>query len=95
MQSFENGIENDFEMTVSKIISLLKETRAAKRNVYVIGNGASATMASHLTIDFWKNLKIKAHLFSDSASLTAVGNIFVSTSASVNHSVYMEIQTIY
>ena len=31
-------------------------------------------MASHLTIDFWKNLKIKAHLFSDSASLTAVGN---------------------
>ena len=40
VQSFENGIENDFEMTVSKIISLLKETRAAKRNVYVIGNGA-------------------------------------------------------
>ena len=58
VQSFENGIENDFEMTVSKIINLLKETRAAKRNVYVIGNGASATMASHLTIDFWKNLKI-------------------------------------
>ena len=74
VQGFENGIENDFETTVSKVISLLKETRAAKRNVFVIGNGASATMASHLTIDFWKNLKIKAHLFSDQASLTAVGN---------------------
>ena len=74
VQGFENGIENDFEITVSKIISLLRETRSAKRNVFVIGNGASATMASHLTIDFWKNLEIKAHLFSDQASLTAVGN---------------------
>ena len=73
-QGFENGIENDFEIIISKIISLLKEAKAEKRSVFVIGNGASATMASHVAIDFWKNLKIKAQLFSDAASLTAVGN---------------------
>ena len=39
-----------------------------------IGNGASASMSSHYTLDFWKNGKIRAINFNDHASLTAIGN---------------------
>jgi len=74
VKGFENGVEKDFETTVSKVIVEIGKARTNKRNVFIIGNGASATMASHVAVDFWKNLKIKAQLFTDSASLTAVGN---------------------
>jgi D-sedoheptulose 7-phosphate isomerase len=41
---------------------------------YFIGNGASATMASHMALDCAKNAGIRALAFNDPASLTALGN---------------------
>lgn len=41
---------------------------------YFIGNGASATMASHMALDCSKNAGIRALAFNDAASLTAIGN---------------------
>jgi D-sedoheptulose 7-phosphate isomerase len=41
---------------------------------YFIGNGASATMASHMALDCAKNAGIRALAFNDAASLTALGN---------------------
>jgi D-sedoheptulose 7-phosphate isomerase len=52
-------------------------TLAAKgldRVHYFIGNGASATMASHLALDCAKNAGIRSLAFNDPASLTALGN---------------------
>jgi D-sedoheptulose 7-phosphate isomerase len=42
--------------------------------IYFIGNGASATMASHMALDFTKNGGFKSLAFNDSAYLTAIGN---------------------
>jgi D-sedoheptulose 7-phosphate isomerase len=41
---------------------------------YFVGNGASATMASHMALDCAKNAGIRALAFNDLASLTALGN---------------------
>jgi D-sedoheptulose 7-phosphate isomerase len=39
-----------------------------------IGNGASASIASHMATDFWKNTNIRAVAFNDCALLTCMGN---------------------
>jgi D-sedoheptulose 7-phosphate isomerase len=48
-----------------------------KRNgkrVYLIGNGASASMASHTATDLSKNALVQAEVFTDLAILTALAN---------------------
>ena len=42
--------------------------------VYLIGNGASASMASHMAADFSKNCECRSMAFNDIALLTAVSN---------------------
>ncbi len=52
-------------------------TEAAKRQDkvhYFVGNGASATMASHMALDCSKNAGIRGLAFNDPAYLTAIGN---------------------
>ncbi|UCH83847.1 MAG: SIS domain-containing protein [Candidatus Latescibacterota bacterium] len=44
--------------------------------VMLIGNGASASIASHMATDFWRNSRIRATEFNDSALLTCVSNDF-------------------
>jgi D-sedoheptulose 7-phosphate isomerase len=55
-------------------VGLAREARDKGRTHYFIGNGASATMASHLALDCSKNGGIPALAFNDAASLTAIGN---------------------
>jgi D-sedoheptulose 7-phosphate isomerase len=45
-----------------------------RRTVYLIGNGASASMASHFAADLAKNGGLKTHTFSDLSLITAVAN---------------------
>jgi len=42
--------------------------------VYLIGNGASASMASHMAADFSKNCECRSMAFNDIALMTAVSN---------------------
>ena len=42
--------------------------------VFLIGNGGSAAMASHMAADALKNGHLRAHAFNDAALLTAAGN---------------------
>jgi len=45
-----------------------------RKTVYVIGNGASASMASHFAADLAKNGKLHTQVFSDLALITAISN---------------------
>lgn len=42
--------------------------------MYLIGNGASASMASHFATDIAKNAGINTHVFTDLSLITAIGN---------------------
>ena len=54
-----------------------KSTLALRENggdAFFIGNGASASMASHCAADIMKNGKVRARVFTDNALITALGN---------------------
>lgn len=50
------------------------QVRDRRNYLFLIGNGASSSMASHFATDITKNGKIKTHVFTDSSLLSAVGN---------------------
>lgn len=50
------------------------EARMNDQAMYFVGNGASATMASHMAADFSKNCGCRAMAFNDIALMTAVSN---------------------
>ncbi len=51
-----------------------KETKHKQNYVYLIGNGASAAMASHFAADLSKNADVLTQTFTDVALITAMGN---------------------
>lgn len=50
------------------------DVREKKRSIYLIGNGASASMASHFAADLAKNAHLHTEVFSDLSLITAVSN---------------------
>jgi len=50
------------------------QVRAARKSVFLIGNGASASMASHIAADLAKNAHIRTEVFSDLSLITAIAN---------------------
>src|ERR1700733_9925177 len=50
------------------------EVRKSRGTVYLIGNGASASMASHFSADLAKNGRLHTQVFSDLSLITAISN---------------------
>ena len=55
-------------------LALTRERHTCARCVYLIGNGASAMLASHFAADACKNAGLSAATFNDPALLTATAN---------------------
>jgi D-sedoheptulose 7-phosphate isomerase len=70
--STQSNLDN--ENGLDAWVDLATSTRNSGGTLYFIGNGASATMASHMALDFTKNGGINALPFNDSAFLTAISN---------------------
>jgi len=51
----------------------IAQSEAGKKIIF-IGNGASASIASHMSTDFWKNGGMRAVAFNDAALLTCLSN---------------------
>ena len=66
------GVHADVAFTrLAELTSLIRKSRST---IYFIGNGASASMASHYAADFAKNGHLHTQVFSDLALITAVAN---------------------
>ena len=50
------------------------EVKEKKGSIYFIGNGASASMASHFAADLAKNAHLHTEVFSDLSLITAISN---------------------
>lgn len=78
------GLKNSQFFIENKLVSrsqlfknirrLIISLRDNNNNIFFFGNGASASFANHMALDFSKNGKIKSRSFSDSAILTALSN---------------------
>jgi len=53
---------------------LTTELREKSRTIYLVGNGASASMASHYAADLAKNGHLHTQVFSDLSLITAISN---------------------
>lgn len=54
--------------------SAAETCRRDRRTIYLIGNGASASMASHFSADLAKNAHLHTEVFSDLSLVTAIAN---------------------
>ena len=52
---------------------IINQAEANKKLIF-IGNGASASISSHMSTDYWKNGGIRAIAFNDSSLLTCISN---------------------
>jgi len=57
-----------------KAQKLIADIKKEKRDLYIIGNGGSAAIASHAAIDFMNVGEISAHTLHDSATFTCMAN---------------------
>ena len=48
--------------------------RETGKTIFLIGNGASASMASHISADLAKNARIHTEVFTDLSLITAISN---------------------
>lgn len=62
------------EAAVSKISSLAVRRNKKGNKVILIGNGGSASIASHISTDFLKNAGVSAEAFNDSSLITCLSN---------------------
>lgn len=64
------GCDEGFRRWVDRALAV----RRNRGTVYLIGNGASASMASHVAADLAKNGRLHTQVFSDLSLITAVSN---------------------
>jgi len=72
--SDKNGKALDIDEGFARWKTMAAELRASTGTVFLVGNGASASMASHYAADLAKNAHLGTQVFSDLSLLTAVAN---------------------
>jgi D-sedoheptulose 7-phosphate isomerase len=78
---FKNYLEKFSKILVNydykdflKIIEIIKEIRKNKKKIIIVGNGGSAAIASHVSVDFTKMCKLRAINFNEADLLTCFSN---------------------
>lgn len=62
------------DAAIQKWKGLTLKIRQSEKAIFFIGNGASASMASHFAADVAKNAGIRTSVFTDTALMTALAN---------------------
>ena len=75
MQATEKDGKNlDFFTAIESVGEIAMNQTEAGKKIIFIGNGASASISSHMATDFWKNGGMRAVAFNDAALLTCLSN---------------------
>jgi D-sedoheptulose 7-phosphate isomerase len=69
-----DGKPLDIEAAFALWVDWTVQIREQKRTIFLIGNGASASMASHVAADLAKNAHVHTEVFTDLALITAIAN---------------------
>ncbi len=69
-----NGEKLEFYDGIEKVCDFIISQAGSGHKIVFIGNGASASISSHMSSDFWKNSGIRAVAFNDPALLTCISN---------------------
>jgi D-sedoheptulose 7-phosphate isomerase len=69
-----NGKSTSESEFLSGVLKITEKTRNKKGRIFFFGNGASASFANHMALDWLKNGGVRALSLSDSSLLTALAN---------------------
>jgi len=69
-----SGREMAADRGFARWLELGEDLRQRRGTMYLVGNGASAAMASHFAADLAKNAHLHTQVFSDLALITAISN---------------------
>ncbi len=61
---------------MNSILKRMYETRESGNSIFLIGNGGSSAIASHIAVDFIKACGINSQVFTDASLMTCMGNDF-------------------
>lgn len=64
----------NYEEAMQKLMELFMEIKRKGKQVFFIGNGGSAAIASHMTADYMKNGGMKTYSLYDNSVTTCMGN---------------------
>ncbi len=64
----------EIEEAFNQWLDITVKIREERKTIYLIGNGASASMASHMAADLSKNGHLHTQVFSDLSLITAIAN---------------------
>ena len=59
---------------IDKSVQLINKAKNNKNKIYIIGNGGSSSIASHVSVDFTKIAKIPTLTFNNSNLITCFAN---------------------
>jgi D-sedoheptulose 7-phosphate isomerase len=74
LQVTNNDNVYEVEHAFQKLVDKTRGVRERKNSIYLIGNGASSSMASHVAADLAKNAQVQTQVFTDLSLITAVAN---------------------
>lgn len=69
-----SGKSIDCQTAILMAVKMIKLQANKNKKIMLVGNGGSASIASHIATDFLKNLKIPALAFNDASLLTCLSN---------------------
>jgi len=64
----------DFAAGMARAVELMVAQTSQGRKLMFIGNGASAAISSHQSVDYWKTGRMRAVAFNDPVLLTCISN---------------------
>ena len=66
---------NDLDISlIDKSVELIQECKKNKGKTYIIGNGGSASIASHVSVDFAKVANVQSNTFNNANLITCFAN---------------------
>lgn len=72
----KHGVVGETEVSIMALCDRLSEMRKHGNNLYLVGNGGSAGVASHAATDFFNVAKFRATTLHESSLLTCMANDF-------------------
>ena len=73
---YKNTLDKDVSNEILKLQDLINETKSLDSKVIIAGNGGSASIASHISIDLTKQAKIRTVNFNEANLITCFSNDF-------------------
>jgi len=73
-KNFAELLEKVFYNDLIKCLRLFKKIKKSKKKIIFVGNGGSAAIASHISVDLSKNAKIRSINFNEADLITCLSN---------------------